>query len=82
MSIAEKLLISKVLIDELEFLILDFRPNSNNLPQIIKRAYSVKLNMQKFYIKNNQPEQLLEQLERMDSVIKKLESMQEKHVID
>lgn len=82
MDISSKLAVGSALISELDRLTDKLNPYDDKLPEIIKRAVLTKLRMKKCYDLWDQPPALLEQLERIDSVIKKLELIQNKCVTD
>lgn len=80
MKVSDRLLIGKILVDELERLAAEFDPYDDELPEIIKRAMMTKQKMKIFYKKWGEPPELLKQIEQIDSVIKKLEQLHNKHV--
>lgn len=77
MDLTEKLTMGKVLMD-----ILDVQTNELNdpfddkLPEIISRAIRTQLQMEKFYLKQDKPPEMVEQLEKMSEIIKRLTELQ------
>lgn len=81
MDISDRFEVGRILVDELERAVDNLSPFDEKLIKEIKiRANSVKRNMIIFYQRWDRPPELFEQIELMNSVIKKLEQMQNKHV--
>lgn len=77
MEIEAKLELSRVLLSELNRLTGRLSPNDVELPEIIEKALLLKLKMSLFY-RQYQPEELLDQMEILDSVIKQLKELNNK----
>jgi hypothetical protein len=82
MKIEDRLTVGKILIAEFGRLAGQLDPYDEQLPDIIKRALMTQLKMKAFYDKWDKPPQMLEQLDQMDLIIKRLEQIQNKHVTD
>lgn len=78
MEITERLQLSKVLLGELEKMVLDLNPYDDEVNEIYTRALHAKMKMKAFYIQYGQKSELLEQINLMDSVIKKIEEIKNK----
>ena len=79
MALEDKILFGQVLItvlDEQTQKLDD--PWADDLPEFIKRAYVVKFRMLNFYNSHDQPPAILEQIEQMDGIIKRLMDLQNK----
>ena len=81
MDILDRLEVGNILIGEFERLAHKLDPSEEELLSVvIKKANSVKFKMMMCYEQWDRPPEFMEQIERMDFVIKKLEKMQNKHV--
>lgn len=56
--------------------------NSNDFSTILRKIKLVEAKMIRFYIKWDNPAELLEHIQHMNSIIKKLERKQNNHVTD
>jgi hypothetical protein len=77
MEIEAKLELSRVLLSELDRLTGRLSPDDVELPVIIEKALLLKVKMSLFYIQY-QPQELVEQMEILDSVIKQLKQLNNK----
>ena len=77
MEVEERLEMSRVLLDELERLTGQLTPNNKELPEIIEKSLQLKVKMSLFYIRY-QPQELVDQMELLDSVIKQLKELNNK----
>ncbi|MGB8079815.1 MAG: hypothetical protein WCF83_05015 [Pseudolabrys sp.] len=77
MEVEERLEMSRVLLDELERLTGQLTPNNKELPEIIAKSLQLKVKMSLFYIRY-QPQELIDQMELLDSVIKQLKELNNK----
>jgi hypothetical protein len=77
MGIDAKLELSRVLLSELDRLTGQLTPNDVELPIIIEKALLLKVKMSLFYIRF-QPEELVDQMQLLDSVIKQLKELNNK----
>ncbi len=80
MDISNRFEVGRILINELEQAVDNLSPYDEKLVEINKRANSIKRNMIIFYERWDRPPELFEQIEIMNSVIKKLEQLHNKHV--
>jgi hypothetical protein len=81
MGIEERLLVGKILLAQLEKEVALLSPQNGDLAKIIKKAQSTKAQMYLFYLKQDEKSfELLEQIRQMDSIIKKVEELHNKHV--
>lgn len=77
MEITERLLISKVLISKMSEILDQIDPYDDELPAIFAKTLHLKMKMKMFYAKHDEPE-LLEQLNLVETLIKKIEDIQNK----
>jgi len=78
MDIPERLKMSRVLLGELEKNIVGLEPFDDEFEEIYSKALHIKMKMKMFYIRTGEPPELLEQFGLIDSVIKKIEDIQNK----
>ena len=78
MDIPERLKMSRVLLGELEKNIIDLEPYDDEFDEIYSKALHIKMKMKMFHTRTGEPPELLEQLGLIDSVIKKIEDIQNK----
>lgn len=78
MEIPERLKMSRVLLGELEKNIVDLAPYDDEFDEIYSKAMHIKMKMKIFYARKGEPPELLEQLNLIDSIIKKIEDIQNK----
>jgi hypothetical protein len=74
-----RLMLGRVLINRFEELSKDLDPAEGNLDEVIYRATHAREKMHLVYLKVGEPPELLEQIKKMDSVIKKVEKLQNNH---
>jgi hypothetical protein len=77
MDIEEKLLMSKILLGELDKMIMGLKPYDDEFDEIYSRALHLKMKMKMFYAQYEPPE-MLEQLSLMDSIVKRIEDIHNK----
>lgn len=82
MDSSAQLLIAQMLLDEFSILVKASDPYGNDLSSIIKKAKLLEAKMVWFYIKWGKIPEMLELIQKMDSIIKKLEKKQNNHVTD
>jgi hypothetical protein len=83
MGIEERLLIGEVLLRELKKEAKKLHPilrPSEDLEKIIRKANAIKMQMYMCYRTWNKPPELLRQIQEMDSIIKSIEELHNKHV--
>ena len=80
MTVKERILIGKILIERFSELADEVSSYHEELPVIIIKANLAKFNMVKYYEKWDKPPELLECIEQMDTIIKKLEQKQNRNV--
>lgn len=87
MGIAERLIVGIALINELEKAVSQLEQHKKlsenakkELPEILRRAVAANLKMKTAYLQWDKPYELLEQIEKMEGVIKRLEYIYNKHV--
>ena len=78
METSDRFLLGKILIRTLEDEVKKLDPNDEHIPEIINRAHITRLKMKMFYKKWDEPQEVAEQLDQMESIIKKLEQMHNK----
>jgi hypothetical protein len=77
MELKERLHIGKVLIEMLEVGTRKLTdPYDDELPVFIKRAVMIQLRMKRFYHTHNQPPELLEQLDTIEKIVKRMTELQ------
>jgi hypothetical protein len=77
MELEDRLRLSQSLLSELERLTGRLTPRNRELPEIIEKALLLKVKMSLFYIEY-QPQELLDQIQTLDSVIKQLKELNNK----
>jgi hypothetical protein len=82
MEVSEKFLLGKILMRSLEEEVNKLDPADDHIPEIIYRAHKTRLKLKMFYKKWDEPQEVADQLNHLESIIKKLEQMQNKHVTD
>ena len=82
MDLAARLLIAENLLTEFGILVEALSPYDRDFPEIIKKAKSVEAKMNRFYIKWHNPPEMLEHIQTMNKIIKRLEQKQNNHVTD
>ena len=82
MESTEKLRFGRILLDELEKAVSELDPNSELLPEIIKKSNIIKLKMLIAYRNMDKSPEMLEQINQLESIIKKVEQMHNKHVTE
>lgn len=70
-----RLFIGKALIQEFDRLTGEIDPYEGGVPEVIRRARMVLAKMQRYYIKLDEPPQMLEQIDQLSSVINRLEQL-------
>lgn len=78
MEKSDRFIIGKILIEVLEKHVNRLDPYDDDLAEIVQRAYKTHLKMHRTYENWGRPVEMLEQLDKMDSIIKKLHQMQNK----
>lgn len=78
METTERLLFGKILIAEFGRLSENLDPAEIDVGEIVRRANVTRFKMKTCYEKWDRPAELKEQIDEMDSIIKKLEQMQNK----
>ena len=76
MNIPDRLKMSRVLLGELEKNIVGLEPFDDEFDEIYSKALHIKMKM--FYTRTGEPPELLEQFSLIDSVIRKIEDIQNK----
>lgn len=82
MDITARVLIITLLVDEFNKLAMALDPCDHDFPEILKKAKLIQAKAERFYIKWDNSPELLERIQSMDSIIKKLEQKQNNHVTD
>lgn len=82
MHLSERLLIGHILIAEFEKLANNIDPHDDEMNEVINRANYSLMKMKMFHKKMGEPPEMVQQIEYMATVIKKLEQKQNKHVTD
>lgn len=77
------LLITELYLDEFDKLVEGVSPyNKHDFPETFHRIKKVQAKMIKLCLKWDKSPELLEQIQRVEPIIKKLEQKQNNHVID
>jgi hypothetical protein len=78
-DLAEKILVGRVLIDILDEQTVKLDdPYDDELPMFIHKAMIVRLKMKQWHSTHGQPPEMVDQLEQMDKIIKRLMELQNK----
>ena len=77
MDIPERLKMSRVLLGELEKNIVDLEPYDDEFDEIYSKVLHIKMKMKMLHPRTGEPPELLT-IELIDSVIKKIEDIQNK----
>lgn len=82
MDLAARLLIVEILLTEFAVLVEALDPYDRDFPEILRKAKSVEAKMNRFYIKWDNPPEMLEHIQGINKIIKRLEQKQNNHVTD
>lgn len=78
-DLTEKMLVGKVLINLLDEQTVNLEdPYDDELPVFINRAMIVRLKMKQWHNTHGQPPEMIEQIDQMDKIIKRLMELQNK----
>lgn len=78
--IQDRFFMAQLLLDELERLADQLDPSKGDLPYILERAYNTQSKMKAFYEKWDEPPVMLEQINQINAVIKRLELLHTNYV--
>jgi hypothetical protein len=79
MDLKERIFVGQVLVDVLgEYTAKLTDPYDDELPFMINRAIVVQLRMKRYYHKHDEPPEMDEQLEKINSIIKSMLELQNK----
>jgi hypothetical protein len=78
MELTERLQLSRVLLGELDKMIVSLEPYDDELDEIYSRALHLKMKMKMVGMQYEQASEILEQIDFVDKVIKKLEVLKNK----
>jgi hypothetical protein len=81
MELTERLQLSRVLLGELEKMIVSLDPYDDELDEIYSKALHLKMKLKMVFMQHQYVSEILEQIDFIDSVIKKIEKLKDKRGI-